>query len=213
MAGNASHHRAGLPDRGPDVGAVNGSSDRFSSHDAQEESSPSDTNGDRALTIGEVAQEYGITLRTLRFYEAKRLLNPYRHGATRLYRSSDRKRLSVILTGRRLGFTLAEIKHLSEPAPGRRLAPHTRAVRETDQNARAAKTQYRNSDHRAAANSHLILPKTSRRLERALALNDLRCGGCESARSAQTRCDASPLEHDPEKWNPVFRKDHAQTKS
>jgi DNA-binding transcriptional MerR regulator len=64
------------------------------------------------LTIGEVAQEYGITLRTLRFYEAKRLLNPYRHGATRLYRSSDRKRLSVILTGRRLGFTLAEIKHL-----------------------------------------------------------------------------------------------------
>ena len=112
MAGNASHDRAGLPDRGPDVGAVNGSSARFSSHDAQEESSPSDTNGDRALTIGEVAQEYGITLRTLRFYEAKRLLNPYRHGATRLYRSSDRKRLSVILTGRRLGFTLAEIKHL-----------------------------------------------------------------------------------------------------
>jgi DNA-binding transcriptional MerR regulator len=64
------------------------------------------------LTIGEVAQEYGITLRTLRFYEAKRLLAPYRHGAMRLYRSSDRKRLSVILTGRRLGFTLAEIKHL-----------------------------------------------------------------------------------------------------
>ena len=112
MAGNASHQRAGSPDGGPDVGAVNGSSDRFSSHDAREERSLSDTNSDRPLTIGEVAQEYGITLRTWRFYEAKRLLTPYRHGATRLYRSSDRKRLSVILTGRRLGFTLAEIKHL-----------------------------------------------------------------------------------------------------
>jgi DNA-binding transcriptional MerR regulator len=51
-------------------------------------------------------------LRTLRFYEAKRLLTPHRHGATRLYRSSDRKRLNTILTARRLGFTLAEIKHL-----------------------------------------------------------------------------------------------------
>ena len=112
MAGNASHDRAGLPDRGPDVGAVNGSSDRFSSHDAREERSLSDTNSDRPLTIGEVAQEYGITLRTLRFYEAKRLLTPHRHGATRLYRSSDRKRLNTILTARRLGFTLAEIKHL-----------------------------------------------------------------------------------------------------
>jgi DNA-binding transcriptional MerR regulator len=112
MAGNASHHRAGSPDTSPDIGAVNGHNDRFGPHDAQRESLPSDTNGDRPLTIGEVAQEYGVTLRTLRFYEAKRLLTPYRHGATRLYRSSDRKRLSVILTGRRLGFTLAEIKHL-----------------------------------------------------------------------------------------------------
>jgi DNA-binding transcriptional MerR regulator len=112
MAGNASHHRAGSPGRRPDIGAVNGRSHGFGPHDAQQKSSLSDTNGDRPLTIGEVAEEYGITLRTLRFYEAKRLLTPYRHGATRLYRSSDRKRLSVILTGRRLGFTLAEIKHL-----------------------------------------------------------------------------------------------------
>src|ERR1700758_3955423 len=112
MAGNGSHHRAGSLNGGLDVGAVNGSSERFSPHDTQEEGSLCDTNGDRPLTIGEVAQEYGITLRTLCFYEAKRLLAPYRHGATRLYRSSDRKRLSVILTGRRLGFTLAEIKHL-----------------------------------------------------------------------------------------------------
>jgi DNA-binding transcriptional MerR regulator len=112
MAGNVSHHRAGSPDRSPDAGAVNRRGGWFRPHQAQQESSPSDSNGDRPLTIGEVAQEYGITLRTLRFYEAKCLLTPYRHGATRLYRSSDCKRLSVILTGRRLGFTLAEIKHL-----------------------------------------------------------------------------------------------------
>jgi DNA-binding transcriptional MerR regulator len=112
MAGNASHHRAGSADGGSERRAVNGSGSRFSPPDAQQESSRGEINGDRPLTIGEVAQQYGITLRTLRFYEAKRLITPYRHGATRLYRSSDRKRLSVILTGRRLGFTLAEIKHL-----------------------------------------------------------------------------------------------------
>jgi DNA-binding transcriptional MerR regulator len=81
-------------------------------HDTQRQSPLGDFAADRPLTIGEVAQHYGVTLRTLRFYEAKRLLTPHRHGATRLYRSSDRKRLNTILTARRLGFTLAEIKHL-----------------------------------------------------------------------------------------------------
>jgi DNA-binding transcriptional MerR regulator len=85
---------------------------RRSAHDTRRESSPGDPAADRPLTIGEVAQHYGVTLRTLRFYETKRLLTPHRHGATRLYRSSDRKRLNTILTARRLGFTLAEIKHL-----------------------------------------------------------------------------------------------------
>jgi DNA-binding transcriptional MerR regulator len=81
-------------------------------YDAQRESPAGDVAADRPLTIGEVAQHYGVTLRTLRFYEAKRLLTPHRHGATRLYRSNDRRRLNTILTARRLGFTLAEIKHL-----------------------------------------------------------------------------------------------------
>ena len=90
--------------------------DRHTRHDAQKENLPGDFAADRPLTIGEVAQHYGITLRTLRFYEAKRLLAPHRHGATRLYRSSDRKRLNIILTGRRLGFTLAEIKLLLSKA-------------------------------------------------------------------------------------------------
>lgn len=72
---------------------------------------------DIPMTIGEVAREFGLTLRALRFYEAKRLIVPGRSGASRFYRRCDRDRIALILTGRRLGFTLAEIKHLID-APG-----------------------------------------------------------------------------------------------
>lgn len=71
-----------------------------------------DTIDDRPMTIGEVARQFGVTLRALRFYEGKRLITPQRHGAVRIYRRSDRERLTLILTGRRLGFTLAEIGDL-----------------------------------------------------------------------------------------------------
>lgn len=71
-----------------------------------------DTSAETLMTIGEVAREFGMTLRALRFYEAKRLIKPERHGAVRLYDRRDRERITLILTGRRLGFTLAEIKEL-----------------------------------------------------------------------------------------------------
>ena len=64
---------------------------------------------DCVLSIGEVARQFGLTPRALRFYESKRLIAPQRHGAIRLYRRADCERLGLILTGRRLGFTLAEI--------------------------------------------------------------------------------------------------------
>jgi DNA-binding transcriptional MerR regulator len=67
---------------------------------------------DRPMSIGEVARKFGLTLRALRFYEAKRLIAPQRQGAARLYHRSDCERLTLILTGRRLGFTLAEIREL-----------------------------------------------------------------------------------------------------
>ena len=76
---------------------------------------------DRPMTIAEVAREFGITLRALRFYEAKRLITPQRRGPTRLYRRSERERLSLILTGRRLGFTLAEIGDLLDRPDGKAL--------------------------------------------------------------------------------------------
>jgi DNA-binding transcriptional MerR regulator len=76
---------------------------------------------DAPLTIREVARQFGITLRALRFYEAKRLIAPQRQGATRLYRRSDRERLTLILAGRRLGFTLAEIRDLLGKPDGKTL--------------------------------------------------------------------------------------------
>jgi DNA-binding transcriptional MerR regulator len=66
----------------------------------------------RESTIGEMARAYGVTLRTLRFYEDRSLLRPRRLGNARYYGGVDRARLAMILKGKRLGFTLAEIADL-----------------------------------------------------------------------------------------------------
>jgi DNA-binding transcriptional MerR regulator len=63
----------------------------------------------RWATIGDVAKEYAITLRALRFYESKGLLTPLRQGSQRLYSGTDRARIGLILSAKELGFTLAEI--------------------------------------------------------------------------------------------------------
>src|SRR6476620_11001358 len=65
---------------------------------------------DRSFTIGDLAREFGVTLRTLRFYEDRGLLSPRRDGTARIYDLRDRDRLSVILKGKQLGFTLTEIR-------------------------------------------------------------------------------------------------------
>jgi DNA-binding transcriptional MerR regulator len=64
--------------------------------------------------IGELASEFDVTLRTLRFYEDKGLLNPRRMGVTRLYSRRDRARLKLILLGKRVGFSLEEVKKMIE---------------------------------------------------------------------------------------------------
>jgi DNA-binding transcriptional MerR regulator len=68
--------------------------------------------GQNEFTIGELAREFGVTLRALRFYENKGLIAPRRAGTARLYSPTDRARLAQILTGKRLGFTLGEIRHM-----------------------------------------------------------------------------------------------------
>jgi DNA-binding transcriptional MerR regulator len=61
-------------------------------------------------TISRLAEEYGVTLRTLRHYEDLGLLAPQRIGANRVYHQRDRIRLELILRGKRLGFSLPEIR-------------------------------------------------------------------------------------------------------
>lgn len=61
------------------------------------------------FAIADLAREFGISTRAIRFYEAKGLLNPERVGATRVFRRRDRARLILILRGKRLGFSLRDI--------------------------------------------------------------------------------------------------------
>jgi DNA-binding transcriptional MerR regulator len=75
-------------------------------------SQPASADDDRPWTIAEMAQEFGVTHRTLRYYEAQGLLAPDRRGTQRLFRARDRVRLTLVLRGRRLGFDLAEIAHI-----------------------------------------------------------------------------------------------------
>ncbi|BDA83193.1 transcriptional regulator [Aureimonas sp. SA4125] len=64
--------------------------------------------------IGDLAREFAVTLRTLRFYEDRGLLNPERRGTTRLYSRRDRVRLRLILLAKTLGFSLTEAKQMIE---------------------------------------------------------------------------------------------------
>ena len=61
------------------------------------------------FAIADLAREFGISTRALRFYEAKGLLKPERVGSTRVFRRRDRARLILILRGKRLGFSLRDI--------------------------------------------------------------------------------------------------------
>ena len=61
------------------------------------------------FAIADLAKEFGISTRAIRFYESKGLLSPERVGATRIFRRRDRARLMLILRGKRLGFSLRDI--------------------------------------------------------------------------------------------------------
>jgi len=61
-------------------------------------------------TIGELSREFGVTSRTIRFYESKGLITPERRGTARSYSRRDRAQLILVLRGKNLGFTLEEIK-------------------------------------------------------------------------------------------------------
>lgn len=66
----------------------------------------------RTYSISELAREFGVTARALRFYEDKDLLHPARDGMTRVYSTRDRARLKLILQGKRVGLPLADIREI-----------------------------------------------------------------------------------------------------
>jgi DNA-binding transcriptional MerR regulator len=72
------------------------------------------------FSIGELAKEFDVTPRAIRFYEAEGLLAPQREGQRRIYTARDRTRLKLTLRGKRLGLTLSEIRELIDMyEPGR----------------------------------------------------------------------------------------------
>lgn len=71
-----------------------------------------DTLDRQTYTISDLAEEFGITARALRFYEDEGLIAPRRMGLARIYSKRDRARLAWILRGKRVGFSLAEIREM-----------------------------------------------------------------------------------------------------
>jgi DNA-binding transcriptional MerR regulator len=72
----------------------------------------SPSSGGATFTIGELAREFDLTTRAIRFYEDCGLITPQRSGRNRVYTARDRTRLKLTLRGKRLGLTLAEVKEL-----------------------------------------------------------------------------------------------------
>lgn len=84
---------------------------------------------DESMTIREMCDAYGVTARTLRFYESRELIFPERRGTNRFYGREDRARLTLILRGKRFGFSLEQIRQLLELYdPAERNVTQTRAT-------------------------------------------------------------------------------------
>ena len=86
--------------------------------------------GDDALTISQMAEKFGVTPRALRFYESKRLLKPAREGRGRVYSRIDQQHVALILKGRKLGFTIAEIAQMIAAEEGEGSAQALKLTRE-----------------------------------------------------------------------------------
>ena len=85
----------------------------------------------REFSIGELAREFDVTPRAIRFYEDQGLLAPRREGQRRIYTPRDRTRLKLTLRGKRLGLTLSEIRELIDMyEPGRDERPQLERFRE-----------------------------------------------------------------------------------
>ncbi len=76
------------------------------------QTTPEEISAGAIYTIGDLAREFDLTTRAIRFYEDCGLITPQRSGRNRVYSARDRTRLKLTLRGKRLGLTLAEVKEL-----------------------------------------------------------------------------------------------------
>jgi len=97
----------------------------------EEDPRPASEPGQVEMTISQMSRTFGVSLRTLRFYEDRGLIKPRIEGNARYYRGADRVRMEMILRGKKLGFTLSEINDLiggkganETPDLEERLQPH-----------------------------------------------------------------------------------------
>jgi DNA-binding transcriptional MerR regulator len=103
---------------------------------------------ERTFTIRQLCQEFKVTPRALRFYEDKGLLAPARDGLNRIYSQRDRVRLGLILQGKRVGLSLAEIRELLDlyRVEDRGAAQHAKSLRKFRERVVALKQQREDID-------------------------------------------------------------------
>lgn len=106
---------------GPSTGSSNGRERRPTTYDPDSGTGAGPGGGEageRTWTIAQVADEFGITHRTVRHYEDLGLIAPERRGTQRIYHRRDKIRLALILRGKRLGFPLEEIRKIVDMYDG-----------------------------------------------------------------------------------------------
>lgn len=103
----------------------------------------------RTYSISDLAEEFGVTARTIRFYEAESLIAPQRRGQTRIYSPRDRARLVLILRGKRVGFSLTEIKEMLDlyDMEGGRTVQLSHALKKFDERINSLERQRADIEH------------------------------------------------------------------
>ncbi len=118
------------------------------------------------MRIGDVSEMFAVSLRTLRFYEDKGLITPRRNGVTRLYSRKDLGRIKLILLGRKVGFSLREVKQLIDLyEPGGANMSQMKATLEKGKRQLEKMKQQRTAIDEAIAELHNGMNQISERLK------------------------------------------------